>query len=893
MPIRNLGRILAPRRVAVVGASSRPASVGGRVLSDLLGSGFPGVFYPVNPGHEAVQGVAAYPNVAALPHRADLAILCTPAATIPGLVRECGEAGIEGLVILSAGFREAGAAGRALEARIASERARFPGMRILGPNCLGLLLPHLGLNATFARGMPPKGHVAFVSQSGALCAAMLDWAIDAQVGISCFVSIGNMIDVDFADLIDWLALDPKTEQLILYVEAIERSRAFLSAARAFSRKKPLVAYKAGRFESSARAAASHTGALAGNDAVYEAAFRRAGIERVEDLSDLFDCAELLARHRRPTGRRLAILTNAGGPGVTACDALLARQGELAPLSPGTLAALDAILPAAWSRQNPVDILGDADPARLARAAGVLLAEPAADALLVVLAPQAMTDPAECARAVISSARQSPKPVLAVWMGGASMSGGLRLLQQAGLPTFGFPEPAVRAFLHLASYERNLEILSETPRELPATPSPEPPPLTRSGSWGATETKRLLSAYGIPVVQAVVATGAEEAARVVASMEGRVAMKILSADILHKSDVNGVMLDVEGGAGARDAFARLLANAARHAPSARIDGVTIEPMVRRDDGTEMILGIKRDPVFGSVLLAGAGGVTAELQADHALELPPLTERLARRMIESLRLLPLLRGYRGRPRADLDALLGALLALSRIAEQHAEIAELDINPLLVGPAGVVALDARAAVSAPPERFGSAAGGEPGAHLAIRPCPMGLDTEATLSDGRTVRLRPIRPEDEPLWHEMVGACSEQSLRQRFQSLFRKTTHAMAAPYLFLDYDREVALVAEIAVDGRRSLIGVGRLASDADRREAEYAALVPDAWQGLGLGTTLTRACLEVARQWGLRRVHATTGADNHRMLRIFRELGFRLEQEPGSSTVEVERMLSGCA
>ncbi len=831
-------------------------------------------------------GVRAFARAGDLPEPPDLAVVCTPRAAVARVVRDCGEAGAGGLVIITAGYAETGQEGRAAQDDLATALADHPGLRAVGPNCLGVIVPGLGLNASFAADMPAPGRLAFVSQSGALCTAVLDWAVQQGVGFSHFISVGNMVDVDFGDLIDWLAAASEAQALLLYVESITAARKFVSAARAFTRSKPIVAYKAGRFAESARAAASHTGAMAGDDRVYEAAFRRAGIERVDTIDDLFDCAELLSRRRGPTGRRLAIVTNAGGPGVVATDALLARGGALARLGNGTIEALGRLLPPHASRSNPVDVLGDATAERLAEALRITLADPGVDAALVVLAPQAVTEPGEAARAVARIASATPKTVLAAWMGGRRMQEGFEILGRAGVPVYHGVEDSIDAFTHLVSYGRNLEILDETPRDVPIAFTParaaarerlrRAPAAAGPGTvLGEIESKELLAAYGIEVCPAREARSADEAAAAARDIGAPVVLKVLSPQITHKSDVRGVALGLRGEAEVREAFARIVSAAAAARPEADVLGVTVQPMVAAPGALELILGVNRDPTFGAAILVGAGGTLAEILGDFAVELPPLNERLARRMLDGLRVRRLLEGWRGRPPLDAPALVDAMIRFSYLVADSPALRELDVNPLLVMERGVVALDARAVVEPGPP----AAEPRPFSHLAIRPYPEDLVRPARLPDSTRFLLRPIRPEDEPLWHALLARCSPESVWFRLGAAIRTTTHKMATRYCFIDYDREIAIVAEHGEGAERRLAGVGRLVSDADHERAEYAVLVEDAWQGRGLGSLLTDYCLEVAAAWGVVAVTATTAAQNARMLRIFRNRGFELRPAAG--------------
>lgn len=894
MSIRNLDKIFRPRRIAVIGASNTPAKVGYRALANLVGSGFPGVVYPVNLKGDPVQGIHAYRSVDELPGTPDLAVICTPGAGVPDVVRQCGEAGIRGIVILSAGFGEVGGEGRELQDTLRATVRDFDHMRVIGPNCLGVMVPSLHLNASFAAAAPPPGHIAFISQSGALCTAVLDWALEQGVGFSHFVSVGNMLDVGFADLIDYFGQSTATRAIILYVESITDARGFMSAARAFARSKPIVAYKAGRFAESAKAAMSHTGALAGDDEVFDAAAQRAGIERVFEMEDMFDCAELLAHHAPPHSSRLAIVTNAGGPGVMATDALMERGGELAKLANDTIAQLNEVLPSNWSHGNPVDVIGDAPPLRYADATRIVAEDASVDALLVILAPQAMTDPTQAGEAIAEIARDINKPLLAAWMGGASVRDGARALSNAGVPTYGTPEPAVHAFLHLASYARNLLTLHETPREVSLDIAFDRDNLAKqtrqilvdSGtllSEGAS--KRLLEAYGIPTTQPATAATADAAVQHAADIGYPVVLKIVSPQITHKTDVGGIELDVRDDDGARAAFDRIVASVRAKRPDADIEGVSVQRMVAAREGYELILGARKDATFGAVILVGTGGVTAEVLQDFAIGLPPLNERLARRLLESLRAWPLLQGYRDRPAVDIDALIATLVRFSYLVAELPEIDEIDINPLLAGADGIIALDARVIVD---EELAQSAPA-PYSHLAIRPVPKQYTTRIDLDDGTAVKLRPIRPEDEPMWHELLTSCSPESIYSRFFAPVKDFTHEMATRFCFIDYDREMAIVAEVEGDAGRKLIAVGRLVADAEHEEAEYAILVHDDYQGSGLGTRLTQYCLQIAESWGIERVSAVTLPDNRHMTAILRRLGFSLEHDAEDGFISATKRL----
>jgi len=893
MDVHHLDRIFDPKRIALVGVTQNPNSVGGKVLGNLVGGGFNGVVYPVNPSQEAVLGIQCYPDVAHLPRTPELGIICSPAEQVPAQVAACGEAGIRGLIIMSAGFKETGEAGRKLEQQIRQERARFDGMRIIGPNCLGIIVPRLNLNASFAPASPRNGTIAFISQSGALCASVLDWAVEGKIGFSHFVSIGNALDVDFGDLIDYFGEDEHTRSIILYIESIGQARAFMTAARAFARQKPIIAFKAGRFAASAQVAASHTGALASEDAVYDAAFQRTGIARVSDLGDVFDCAELIGRGKIPAGPRLGIVTNAGGPGVIASDALIAQQGSLATLSPETMAELEEALPPAWSHGNPVDVLGDANSKRIEKAVQIVLADGNVDAVLVIVTPQAMTNPAATARVLGKLAGQSRKLLLAGWLGGRAMREGLSILADAGIAAYATPEQAVRSFMTLVAYARNLETLYETPKDVAIQFPYDRAEAKRrfvathlgAGHVLAEDiSKELIASYGIAVTMPLAAASASEAVSIARQIGHPVVLKVCSPDVTHKSDVGGVALDLASAEMVAAAYQNIARRLRERRPDARFDGVTVQKMIHSRDAVELILGIKKDPVFGTVIMAGMGGVGAELLRDRSLGFPPLNERLARRMLESLRMWPLFTGYRDRQRINVEEVLEVLIRLSYLAADYPEITELDINPLLCTPTDVVALDARVVV----DRTLVGVEAEPYAHLALRPYPEKYVKQVTLGDGTAVTLRPIKPEDEPLWLAMLGSCSKETIYSRFRYLFNWATHEVATRFCYIDYAREIAIVAEIADGDRRQLIGVGRLIADPGHEEGEYAVLVVDAWQGKELGSLLTDYCIEIARGWKLKRVVAQTTTDNRAMIAVFERRGFTVVMGEDSA-VEVSKEL----
>lgn len=878
MTIRNLDQVFRPRVVAVVGASDQPGKVGHTLLKNLLEHGYTGRVYPINATRDVVQGMTAFRDLSLLPEKPDLAVICTPSTTVPALIEQCGKLGIMGVVIISAGFREVGPEGMQLEEQIREIQKRYPGLRVVGPNCLGFLVPELRLSASFARGMPKPGRLAFLSQSGALCTAVLDWALDSGIGFSHFVSLGNMLDVGLDDMLDYLAADPTTDAVILYVESISRAREFMSAARAFASHKPIVAYKAGRFTDSAKAASSHTGAMAGVDAVYEAAFQRAGIVRVFDVDDMFDCAELLSRRKMPRGNRLGIITNAGGPGVMACDALLARHGQIAALTPATIEKLNAVLPPFWSHGNPVDVLGDAPATRYADSLAAVLADPQVDTVLVILTPQDMTEPEETARMVAEVASRSTKPVLAAWMGRGMVASGVKILGAAGVPTYSTPEHAIRAFLHLVSYSKRREVLYETPRDMPLTFSLDRPTLrsrakqilaASDGVLTENESKDLLEIYGIPVTKPIAAGTAAQAVEVARQLGYPVVLKVHSPQITHKTDVQGVKLNLRTDDETANAFEQIVQSARMLRPDADVQGVTVQRMVTAVNSVELILGAKRDPVFGPVIMVGMGGIAAEVYQDRTIELPPLNERLARRMLQSLRSWPLLSGYRGRPVVNIDRLVEVLMRFSYLVADLPEVTEVDINPLLVSASDAMALDARVFVS-PPENLPHR---RAYAHLAICPYPEEYTRVVQAKNGERILLRPIKPEDEPLWLDLLSRCSQETLWRRFRYLFKEATHEMATRFCYVDYDREVAMVAEVEKNSTRQLVAVGRLVSDPDHETAEYAVMVADEWQACGVGNAITGAMLDLARKWGVREVTGETSYDNWPMRSIFQRHGFQ--------------------
>jgi acetyltransferase len=894
-----LDAIFAPRSVAVIGATEKPGSVGRTILWNLITSPFGGTVYPVNPNRTNVMGVRAYPGVRDVPEPVDLAVVVTPAPTVPGLIGECVEAGVRGAIIISAGFKEVGPEGAALERQVL-EQARRGRMRIIGPNCLGVMNPLSGMNATFAGSMARPGSVGLVSQSGALLTAILDWSLRANVGFSQFVSIGSMLDVNWGDLIDHLGDDPHTKSILLYMESIGDARSFLSAAREVALTKPIIVIKAGRTEQAAKAAASHTGSLAGSDEVLDAAFRRTGVLRVSRISELFYLADALAKQPRPAGPRLAILTNAGGPGVLATDTLYAHGGQLATLSESSLEALNAILPPPWSHANPIDVLGDADPGRYAKALEVAAKDPGSDGLLVILTPQAMTDPTQTAEALRPHARAWSKPILASWMGGADVAAGEAILRRAGIPTFPFPDTAAQVFTSMWRYSDNLRALYETPTldegaDVAAQAAAIAESLIgRARSRGRTlltelESKALLAGYGIPTVPTRLASGEDEAASIAAEIGFPVVLKLHSETITHKTDVGGVRLNLADAQAVRDAFRAIRESARQHASEGDFLGVTVQPMVRLD-GHELIVGSSIDPQFGPVLLFGTGGRLVEVFRDRSLALPPLNSTLARRMMERTRIFQALKGVRGLKAVDLAALEALMVRFGRMVVEQPRIREIDINPLLASAEGLLALDARVVL------HGDEVPDDELPRPAIRPYPARYVGRGTLSDGTPVLFRPIRPEDEPLVVRFHEGLSESSVYMRYfhaMKLSQRVAHERLTRICFIDYDREMAIVAEgrDPVSGEPGILGIGRLSRRRWVDEAEFALLIADRYQGRGLGTALLGRLVQVARDERLGRITADILPQNQPMQRLCMRLGFRLIPLAEEGVVRAEIDLGG--
>jgi len=869
-----------PRNVAVIGATEDQTGVGRSILSNLKQTSFGGIVYPVNPKHSQVLGLPCYPSLREIPERVDLAVIATPAKTVPGVIGECAAAGVEGAVIISAGFKEIGERGAALEREILTE-ARRSKLRIVGPNCLGIMSPHHGLNATFASSMARPGHLGFISQSGALCTAILDWSQRELLGFSAFVSVGSMLDVGWADLIQYLGDDPKTHSIVIYMESIGDARAFLSAAREVALSKPIIVIKPGRTAAAAKAAASHTGALTGHDEVLDAAFRRCGVVRVNTIAELFYLSEALDKQPRPKGPRLTIVTNAGGPAVLATDALLSEGGQLAELSAGTIEQLSGFLPRHWSHQNPIDIIGDANAERYSKTIDVAVKDPATDGLLVILAPTGLADASAIAEQLTHYAKLPGKPVIASWMGGRDIAKAEAILNQAGIPTYGYSDAAARVFDLMWSYSANLKALYETPEafdtEETAARAKAADLIEGIRAKGRTllteaESKKLLSIYGIPTVATEIATTAGQAAEAAGRIGYPVVLKLHSETITHKTDVGGVQLNLLSEAAVRTAYAKIQESVTRAAGAEHFLGVTVQPMVR-PEGYELILGSSIDSQFGPVLLFGSGGQLVEVYKDRALGLPPLNTTLAHRLMERTKIFAAFAGIRGRKPVDLVELEKLLVRFSYLVTEQKWIKEIDINPLLASGDGLLALDARVVLHArdvvdPPSP-------------AIRPYPVQYVKPWRFEDGMEVIIRPIRPEDERMVVTFHANLSERSIYQRYfhlLSLDQRVSHERLLRVCFGDYNREIALVAEHRdpASDEPEILAIGRLSKAHLENEAELAVLITDENQGRGLGTELSRRLIAIARDEKLDRVTVEILGDNLPMIEVCRILGFDLNR-----------------
>jgi acetyltransferase len=885
----NLDKIFSPKSVAVIGASDEEGTVGYALMKNLIELKFEGKIFPVNIRKTEILGFKVYPTVEQIPEPVDLAVIATPARTVPDVVEQCGKSGIMGIIIISAGFKEIGPEGKALEETILEIKKKY-GLRIIGPNCLGIIRPSMNLNATFISKMPKAGNIAFISQSGALGSAILDWAMHENVGFSNFVSIGSMIDVDFGDLIDYFGTDPKTRSILMYIEGLTDARKFMSAARHFARAKPIVVVKAGRFGESAKAAASHTGSLTGEDLIYDKAFKRAGIVRVDEIADLFNCAEVLSTQPLPRGPNLAIVTNAGGPGVMATDAIISMGGKMAQLSPRTMETLNSVLPHYWSRGNPIDILGDAKSDRYKAVVEACLGDENVDGLLIIYTAQAVGEPVEIAKTIaklVKGQTYHNKTILTSFMGYGAVEEANRVFSENNIPTYSTPEQAVKTYMYMYQYERNLELLYQTPEELPVDIAPPKRPLMaimRSVAGenreilNEAEAKTFLEYYNFPVAKTRVAKTADEATSVAAQMGYPVVLKILSPQIVHKTEAGGVVLGITNEKELREAFDRIVQRAKAYDPNAEILGATVQQMIEKR-GYEVIIGAKTDPLFGPVILFGMGGIGVELFKDFSIGLPPLNQTLVTRIMEETKVYQLLKGYRNVPPANLKLLEEIMVIFSQMLVDFPQLKEVDINPLFIDEREAHVIDARIVIDKnkvfeKPELH---------RHLVISPYPKKYETVWKLRDGRTVLLRPIKPEDEPLWLEMFQNFSEESIRYRFFQILKDTPHETRIRYTNIDYDREIAIVPELNEGGRRRILGVARVGIEPDGKSGEIAFIVADPWQGLGLGTKLVDYAIEICKDMKIEQLYAIMLPDNNRAINLMKKMGFAITYA-GDGTVK---------
>lgn len=878
--------IFEPESVAIIGASDRENSVGQQVLKNVIDGGFKGKIYPVNPKHKKVQGLTAYPSLTAIDHPVDLVVIAIPSKLIPQVVRECGQTQVRGIIVLSAGFAEVGKRGLALQNEIV-DLAKTYHIPLMGPNCLGVIRPRKGLNATFAKSHAKKGKVALVAQSGAFCTALLDWADTEGFGFSAVASLGATSDIGFGEVLEYLAGDPETHSILLYVEGITNARSFLSGLRVAARLKPVVIVKSGRNEVGSRAAVSHTATLIGNDSVFDAAIKRAGAVRVTTVSQLFAATKILASGVRVEGQRLGILTNGGGPGVMAADHAADIPLPLAEISENSIKKLNDFLPAHWSHSNPVDILGDADAERYEAATKVMLADKGVDGLLILLTPQGMTDPTACAQGVIRAAKKSKKPVLACWMGQTLIEEGRRLFHDAGIPNFRSPEAGVDAFGYLAMYHRNQKALLQAPYPMSRRDAPdvegarliiENAKDEHRKTLSNTESKAILSAFNIPTSPSVNVSSAADALVAAENLGLPIAMKINSPNLTHKSDVGGVRLNISEPKTVRTAYREMVDHVAEANPEATIHGVTIEPMIHRPNSREIMIGIIQDPVFGPVISFGSGGVEVEIIADNAVALPPLNGYLSRQLIDDTRAATFLKKFRNLPEANTRVLTQVLQRVSEIACELPEISELEINPLLVDETGVIAVDARVVIRS------HMSGSKRYDHMAIHPYPTELESNWQLPDGTDICIRPIRPEDAEIEQVFVKNMSAESKYMRFMHSLDELSPLMLARLTQIDYDQEMALIA-VSKDGtdEARIIAVARYVMNPDHHSCEFALAVGDDYQHKGIGSHIMKRLINIAHDRGAEIMEAEILSQNFRMLNLVERLGFRKIHDPDDREV----------
>jgi acetyltransferase len=886
-----LDRLFAPQAIAVFGASKRREAVGARVFDNLRSGGYSSPIYAINPKYKHLYNQPCYPSITAISKPVDLAVIATPAKTVPEIIHACGEHGVRAAIIISAGFSEGDGRGAALEKAVL-EAARQYQMRILGPNCLGLIRPVVGMNATFSKNNAEPGQLALISQSGALCTSILDWAVAHDVGFSAIVSLGGAADINFGDVLDYLAQDPETHSILLYVEGVRDARSFISGLRVAARMKPVLVVKAGRHVEGSRAAITHSGAMIGADDVFDAALQRAGVVRAMTIEQLFAAAQLLATRQRVSGNRLAIVTNGGGLGVMATDRAIDLGVTIASLSEGTVARLNKILPPQWSHGNPIDLLGDASPERYQNAVTACLDDPGVDGVLVMLSPQAMTDTAACAQAVIDAQQGNTKPVLACWMGEQLVETANKLFSRHHLPGFPNPESSVEAFAYLASYYQNQQLLMQVPGPLATYSEPdvdgarliiESVLAQKRTVLTITESKALLHAFTIPVTQSIECHSANDALVAAESMDFPVAMKINSPDISHKSDVGGVRLNIRNANAIRSTYHELLEEVYNKYPEAKIEGVTVEQMYTPPHGRELLIGVISDPVFGPAITFGAGGIQVEVLRDRAVALPPLNTLLAEKMIGQTHIAHLLGTFRNMPAVKMDALVQVLRRVSEMVCELPEIKALDINPLIADEKGVMALDARIVIGhqAPSlDRYD---------HMAIHPYPNHLVSLWQLADGTNIKIRPIRPEDASIEQSFVRELSPQSKYFRFMQGLNELTQQMLVRFTQLDYNRELALIAVLELSGEETELGVARYVMNPDGESCEFALVVADKWQHKGIGSHLMSALIEAARQNGFKIMDAEILANNHNMLTLVRNLGFSIHTNADDAGIKMARKL----
>ncbi len=902
----DIRKMFEPKTIAVFGDMEAEGSVESVLLSNLLISDKHKTFWVhaqadaaeagrkakkgarpkplvVSPTGGAIFDLVSYPDIASIPEKVDLAVISTPAPTVPQIAEACGKAGVEGIVIVSGGFREAGEEGRKLEEALKDLRKTY-GMRILGPNRGSIIRPSIGLNTSIFDVQPDGGNIAFISQSASLGRVLLDWAANTHIGFSMFISLGSMVDIDFGDLIDFLGEDPQTRSIMIYMEAVGNARKFISAARSFARNKPIIVVKSGQFKESARASLSHTGSMAGYDAAYDVAFRRAGVVRVREIMDLFNAAEVLRSKNLPKGPSLAIVTNAGGLGVMATDILMGLGGHLAHLTPVTIEELNAFLPPHWSRNNPVDLFGDADSERYTKAINTCLADPHVEGILVIYASSTAARPTVLAEAIAEIAKTAYKPVIVTWMGTSSVQEGMEILKKNHIPMYETPEEAIKTYLYMYRYKRNLELLYETPAELPVDQSPPKNNLKafirRTLNEGRRvltepESKNFLKSYGIPTTTSFIVNGVESAASWADRVGYPVILKVVSPDIPHRSEVGG-MTAVYCGDRLRPAYNSLLERVKERVPEAMISAVTIEKKVNNVD-YQLILGAKKDTDFGSIILFGMGGMRAEVYKDVSFAIPPLNQTLARILMEETEICKMLKGSPAKTPAEFREIEQIIVSFSNLIVDFPEIAEMDINPIVISNGKALAVNARIVLE---ESEFEQTTQYP--HVVITPYPTRYVSHWLLSDGTNVLLRPIKPEDEPLEHELLSTLSQATMRARFFSIIKDISHEMLVRYCNIDYDREMAIVAEVRDGGKRKLIGIGRLIIDREFKSGEFAVLVHDDYQSKGLGPKLVDVLIGVAEEKGLERIYGEVLTENQQMIAVCKKLGFTIEMADEETT-----------